>query len=204
VAGLVTDPAARQQHKGIPLAPHILEVDLATGSSLGPLTLLRTGVVGNGVSEGSHLLKREGIYYLLTADGGTEVAHQEWICRNASSPFGPWEVGPQGVNPLVFNNNHPEVQQTGHLDMVEGPDGRWWAVFLGVRPVKGGDKSLLSQLGRETFLAPLTWKDGWPIVNDGQPISLTGPSSAGLTRVEEHFQKSFLFSPGQGKSSVSR
>lgn len=200
----MTDPAARQQHKGIPLAPHIVEVELATGNSLGPLTLLRAGVVGNGVSEGSHLLKKNGLYYLLTADGGTEVAHQEWICRNASSPLGPWEVGPRRVNPLIFNDEHPEVQQTGHMDMVEGPDGRWWAVFLGVRPVKEGDKSLLSQLGRETFLAPVTWKDGWPVVNDGQPISLTGPSSANLTRVKEHFQKTFLFSPGQGERSVFR
>ncbi|GFZ51537.1 hypothetical protein JCM24511_09304 [Saitozyma sp. JCM 24511] len=204
-----------------PGSPYITEIDLDSGRSLGPLTLLRRGEVGNKISEGSHIFKKDGWYYLLTAEGGTEVEHQEWVCRSKTGPFGPWEVGPTAgaskganhdnngdgdddrnagkdpivVNPMVYNGNHPSVRQTGHMDLVEGPDGRWWAVFLAVRPVWDGDEPLLSQLGRETFLAPVEWRDGWPIVNRRQPISLDGPADAGLPRTSERYTMDLSFKP---------
>jgi beta-xylosidase len=68
---------------------------------------------------------------------------------------------------------HP-VQATGHGDLVEDADGRWWLVFLGIRP-QGWPA--FHVLGRETFLAPVRWQDGWPFV-DG-PVGLEvddGPS----------------------------
>ena len=57
-------------------------------------------------------------------------------------------------------------------DLVETPDG-WWVTFLGFRP-QGGK---FHHLGRETFLAPVTWENGWPVVNSNQPItaSMTAP-----------------------------
>lgn len=181
--------------------------------------------MGNKISEGSHIFKKDGWYYLLTAEGGTEVEHQEWVCRSKTGPFGPWEVGPTAgaskganhdnngdgdddrnagkdpivVNPMVYNGNHPSVRQTGHMDLVEGPDGRWWAVFLAVRPVWDGDEPLLSQLGRETFLAPVEWRDGWPIVNRRQPISLDGPADAGLPRTPEPYTVDLGFKPDMGE-----
>jgi beta-xylosidase len=88
----------------------------------------------SGVSEGSHIFKRGKYYYLFTAEGGTESGHCEWVCRSEVSPFGPWEVGP--ANPLWRNGVVDEIQNTGHADLVEDAEGRWWAVFLGVRPVK--------------------------------------------------------------------
>lgn len=56
--------------------------------------------------------------------------------------------------------------------MVETPDG-WWMVFLGIRP-QGGK---FHHLGRETFLAPMTWtQDGWPRVNGSGTIEPAMPA----------------------------
>jgi len=82
------------------------------------------------------------------------------------------------------------VQNTGHADFVEDARGNWWAVFLGVRPVRAGSewktsifgklsfqavietRLLITDVGRETFLAPMTWENDWPVVNGGRPITL--------------------------------
>ena len=92
----------------------------------------------SGVAEGSHIYKRGRYYYLFTAEGGTESGHCEWVSRSEVGPFGPWELGPN--NPLWRNGVNDEVQNTGHLDLVEDADGNWWAVLLAVRPVQRGDK----------------------------------------------------------------
>lgn len=156
------------------LAIYGCEIDLATGDSLCPPVLLswHKGVQG-GVDEGPHLLKKDGMYYLFIAEGGTDAGHTEVVLRS-KSPLGPYEEPPAGINPLVYNGGvkGAEVQNTGHADFVEGPDGRWWAVMLATRPAKGG----VAQLGRETFLAPVEWKDGWPIINGGQPITTSIPA----------------------------
>jgi beta-xylosidase len=126
----------------------------------------------NGVSEGSHLYKRGQWYYLLTAEGGTGPFHQVWITRSRL-PLGPFESPPAGINPLVYNATDPDVQRTGHADMVEGVDGRWWAVLLAVRPQETG----LAQLGRETFLVPVEWsEDDWPIFNKGKKVQADIPA----------------------------
>lgn len=98
-----------------------------------------------GLAEGSHLLTRGGWYYLLTAEGGTEAGHQEWVFRSRRGVYGPWEG--QG-RPLWYNGPGGEVQRTGHADVFEDGEGRWWAVLLGVRPLRGGDGRWLEpQLG---------------------------------------------------------
>jgi len=95
----------------------------------------------------------------------------------SDSPWGPFEPCPR--NPILTNRqteNDVPVQGTGHADLVEAPDGSWWMVLLAFRPVSG----YFHHLGRETFLAPVTWDaDGWPVVNGGQPIGL-GVKAAGL------------------------
>ncbi|ORY35934.1 glycosyl hydrolase [Naematelia encephala] len=158
-----------------------VQIDLDTGDNIGQPKLIRQNTTfGNRVAEGPHIFKKDGVYYLITAEGGTEIEHSEWICRSTDGPRGPWEVGPQStVNPMVYNGLDYDVMQTGHMDMVEGKDGQWWAVCLAVRPQRG----ILSHLGRETFLAPVEWKDGWPVVNAGRKIGLTGPEDSGLRRI---------------------
>ncbi|KAL3437026.1 glycosyl hydrolase [Aspergillus tetrazonus] len=163
---------------GAPLkdfAIHISTIDLQTGDVTSAPKLIRSS--SSGVSEGSHIFKRGRYYYLFTAEGGTESGHSEWVCRSESSPFGPWEAGPVGeVNPLFGSGVSPddEVQNTGHADFVEDTNGNWWAVFLGVRPVwRESEKRWEgSVFGRETFLAPVTWENNWPVVNSKRRITL--------------------------------
>jgi alpha-N-arabinofuranosidase len=112
--------------------------------------------------EGPHVFKHDGFYYLSCAEGGTEVNHSQVILR-AHSPWGPFT--PYEHNPILTQRDLPAdranpVTNTGHADLVEAPDGSWWAVFLGSRPYEGK----YYNTGRETFLLPVTWKDGWPTI----------------------------------------
>ncbi|KAJ6111551.1 hypothetical protein N7523_007612 [Penicillium sp. IBT 18751x] len=167
---MIIDPNIKKH--GLGLATFTAEIDLATGRCLGPATWNRLSDFGIGIAEGPHIFKKDGYYYLSTAEGGTDEGHQQWICRSTSGPFGPWEVGPKGtVNPVIFNDNDPSIRNTGHLDFIKTPTGKWFAVFLGVRP-QGKNSELISQLGRETFMSPVEWVNGWPIVNGRQPIGL--------------------------------
>jgi xylan 1,4-beta-xylosidase len=118
--------------------------------------------------EGPHLYEIGGRYYLLISEGGTGTGHSLTIARS-DAPFGPFE--PYAHNPILTHSNRPEeaIQATGHGDLVQAPDGRWWIVFLGIRRWDGKNH----HLGRETFLAPVTWnEEGWPVINGGQPIRL--------------------------------
>ncbi|KAF7562943.1 hypothetical protein G7046_g1178 [Stylonectria norvegica] len=167
-------------------AIHISEVELATGRTLTPPRVIRESPYG--IAEGSHIIKRDGYYYLFTAEGGTEAGHQEWVFRSREGPYGPWEG--QG-KPLWYNGPTEEVQRTGHADIFQDGDGNWWAVLLGVRPVETQkDRYLEPQLGirniprlvstmlivgflgRETFLVKVDWSQDWPVFNGGKNITL--------------------------------
>jgi len=111
-------------------------------------------------AEGPHIYRRDGWYYLMAAEGGTADRHSETIYRSRTIE-GPYEAGP--VNPILTQRamalNRPDrVEATGHADLVRLDDGSWWGVFLATRPFAG--QSTL--LGRETFLLPVRWIDGWP------------------------------------------
>ena len=140
------------------------EIDLVTGRRLSDIRFIWTGT-GGAYPEAPHLFRKDGWYYLLMAEGGTAEGHSATISR-ARSPWGPFEPCPH--NPiLTMRGLMNEVQATGHADFVEAADGHWWAVFLGIRYAE----SSFHHLGRETFLAPVTWTDdGWPVINDGQRI----------------------------------
>ncbi|CAG8105204.1 unnamed protein product [Penicillium salamii] len=167
---MIIDPKVKKH--GLGLATFTAEIDINTGRCLGPIKWNRLSDFGIGIAEGPHIFKKDGYYYLSTAEGGTDEGHQQWISRSTIGPFGPWELGPKGsVNPVIFNGDDPSIRNTGHLDFIETPSGKWFAVFLGVRP-QGKDSQLISQLGRETFMSPVEWIDGWPIVNNRKPISL--------------------------------
>ncbi|RDB21914.1 Non-reducing end alpha-L-arabinofuranosidase BoGH43B [Hypsizygus marmoreus] len=147
------------------------KVDLLTGNSLIPAELIFQGILPNNSSarpEGPHIYRVNGTYYLLIAEGGTDIHHRATIQRGPS-PSGPWENNPN--NPILFNGADLSlpVQDTGHADLVEGPDGSWWGVALGVRPQAQNFSHI--QLGRETFLFPVTWENGWPIFNGGRPLT---------------------------------
>jgi xylan 1,4-beta-xylosidase len=140
------------------------ELDLANMRLVGEQYVIWDGAVKNAVwSESPHLYKIDGHYYLLTAEGGTAHHHAVIIARSdiINAPY----EGNRG-NPILTHRHlgldYPIVG-AGHADLVETPNGEWWMVLLAMRPYGG----YYYNLGRETFLAPVTWEEGWPIVSHG-------------------------------------
>jgi alpha-N-arabinofuranosidase len=110
--------------------------------------------------EGPHVLKKDAWYYLLAAEGGTGPQHSQ-VAFRSRSVTGPYEVF--AGNPILTQRHLPPdrpdpVTCAGHADVFQLPNGDWWAVFLASRPIKDGH--VLT--GRETFLLPVQWRDGWP------------------------------------------
>ncbi|KAG8163352.1 hypothetical protein KVR01_006649 [Diaporthe batatas] len=64
-------PGSKQKDFAI----HISQIDLPTGQTLTAPVVIRKSP--HGIAEGSHILKRNGFYYLFTAEGGTEAGHQD-------------------------------------------------------------------------------------------------------------------------------
>ncbi|MUT67492.1 glycoside hydrolase family 43 protein [Paenibacillus sp. NEAU-GSW1] len=142
---------------------HIIqyEIDIETGAALTEPVVVWEGDEGPWV-EGPHLYKINGLYYMMTASGGTGPQHREIIGRS-ESPYGPFEMLP---HPILTHNrlsDHP-IQYTGHVELIDDSAGNWWALFLGVRPRNANG----SVLGRETFLAPVQWVDGWPMIDNNE------------------------------------
>lgn len=136
------------------------EIDVATGKLRGPLRSIAKGMVSDD-AEGPHLYKIGGVYYLSLAEGGARNLHMQTIGR-ARSPWGPFEPNPG--NPFIAQHrgHGHEVRGPGHADLIDTPDGSWWAVFLATRTP---DYEGFSVIGRETFLAPVRWVRGWPVVD---------------------------------------
>jgi xylan 1,4-beta-xylosidase len=147
-----------------------VRIDPYTGKAFGAQERTWSGTPGAKAPEAPHLYRIGDHWYLMIAEGGTERGHGISIARGPS-PSGPFEPCP--ANPIVSHRSteHP-VQNTGHGDLVQAPDGSWWLVLLGTRP-RGGSPGW-HVLGRETFLAPVRWVDGWPVVDD-VPAELTVP-----------------------------
>lgn len=115
--------------------------------------------------EGPHIMKVNGWYYLYAAEGGTSVNHSEVVFRSKSptGPFVPYEKNPVLTQRDLPAGRKDPVTSAGHAQFVEGPDGKTYAIFLAVRPYRDN----FYNTGRETFIAPVTWKDEWPVVNTG-------------------------------------
>lgn len=143
-------------------------LDIRTAKQLSEPQLVWRGTGGQG-PEGPHLFKKDGMYYLLIAEGGTEYGHMVTIARS-TQPHGPFEACPH--NPVLSHrSSNSPIQATGHADLIEDHRGNWWLVCLGIRPV---GYPPCHHLGRETFLAPVVWTDeGWPVVGNQGTIALT-------------------------------
>lgn len=115
--------------------------------------------------EGPHLYKKNGRYYLMCAEGGTGDWHSEVIFVS-DSPTGPYKPAPS--NPILTQRHFPKdrkdkVDWAGHADLVEGPNGKYYGVFLGVRP---NNKNRVNT-GRETFILPVDWSGEFPVFENG-------------------------------------
>ncbi len=156
--------------------------DIATNQPTGPRKVLLNGGVDLASKpiwiEGPHLYQRDGWYYLSCAEGGTGPQHSQVVLRSRNV-WGPYAPSPQ--NPILTQRDLPAerahpVSNAGHADFVEAPDGQWWAVFLASRPYSGERYNT----GRETFLLPVQWRDGWPsILPAGTPIPSIANAPAG-------------------------
>lgn len=142
----------------------VQELDLHKMCLVGDTYALWYGALRNVVwPEGPHLYKKDGRYYLLIAGAGTAHEHAVTVASGTSlrEPF----EGYRG-NPILthrhLGKNYPVVN-VGHGDLVETQNGEWYMVVLASRPYGGYYRNL----GRETFLVPVTWEDGWPVVNVG-------------------------------------
>ncbi|MBB5863587.1 glycoside hydrolase family 43 protein [Xanthomonas sp. 3058] len=147
--------------------------DIATNQPTGPRKVLLNGGVDLASKpiwiEGPHLYHRDGWYYLSCAEGGTGPQHSQVVLRSRNV-WGPFEAAPH--NPILTQRDLPAerthpISNAGHVDLVDTPDGQWWAVFLASRPYAQDRYNT----GRETFLLPVQWRDGWPsILPAGKPI----------------------------------
>ena len=127
--------------------------------------------------EAPHLYKKDGWYYLIIAEGGTEHYHAVTVAR-CREVMGRYE-GFKG-NPILTHRHlgydYP-LANVGHADMVELPDGSWYGVALASRFLDGYHKNL----GRETVIFPIAWEEDWPVFCPGTgKVELSYPAPASL------------------------
>ena len=174
----------------------LCEINPETGEQLTESKKLWQGD-GGRYPEGPHIYKKDGYYYLLISEGGTELAHHLTIARSKNIE-GPYESNPD--NPILTNcsrlGQSLQIQGTGHGDFVQAENGSWWMVFLAYRNYGGS----YHHLGRETYLAPVEWKEGeWPVVNGGLPIdTLVKANTLSAVPLEKHLENDRYFAPTTG------
>jgi xylan 1,4-beta-xylosidase len=151
----------------------IIEFDALKLATVGKDSILVNG--GTDIAkkpvwiEGPHIFHKDGYYYLIAAEGGTADQHSEVVFRSRSlmGPYISYEKNPILTQRHLDASRKDPITSTGHADFVQLPNGEWWTVFLGVRPyqIAGGE---YYNTGRETFLAPVSWTDGWPTIVPGK------------------------------------
>jgi xylan 1,4-beta-xylosidase len=145
----------------------IQEYDPKAKKLIGPIKNIFKGTE-LGVTEGPHIYKLNGYYYLMTAEGGTGPNHAVTLARSKNL-FGPYEVGPD--NPVLTSRDKPqlELQRAGHASLVETQNGQWYIAHLCSRPIPKPEKpERRSVLGRETALQKVKWcDDGWLRLENG-------------------------------------
>ena len=144
--------------------------------------------------EAPHLFKKDNWYYLICAEGGTGYNHSEVVFRSKSisGPYVSYQNNPILTQRHLDKQRKNPVTTTGHADFVETPDGKWYAVFLACRPY--GDD--LYNTGRETFLLPVEWRDGWPHILGGTeevPYTLPVPQPSLTKKVSNPFGGNVYF-----------
>jgi xylan 1,4-beta-xylosidase len=122
-----------------------------------------------GLTEAPHVYRRDGWYYLVTAEGGTSWEHQVTVARSRSL-FGPYEPDPAG--PMLTSVDSPDLalQKAGHGSLVRTPGGHWYMAHLAARPYPPHRRCVL---GRETAIQLVRWTDdGWPRVDGAMPADV--------------------------------
>ena len=165
----------------------IQELDIKKWKLVGKRHTVWDGIFGC-CTEGPHIYKEHGLYYLLVAEGGTGKNHAVMIAASENI-LGPYEENQR--NPILTTrhlSNNYFVNSTGHADMIELEDGRWYMVSLGKRNDLDGD----ANMGRETYLMPMQWEPTivkWEQVSEDkwEPLRYLFPVVAPLTGKVERF-----------------
>jgi len=136
---------------------NLFEVDLKTGKKLTEEKTIWEGT-GGIYPEGPHLCKKDGWYYVMISEGGTHENHMITVARSKEL-WGPYDAYEN--NPILTARGTDEyIRYTGHCDMFQDQEGKWWGVCLGVRKEKSTGSYIM---GRETFLTTGKWDEGeWP------------------------------------------
>ena len=170
------------------------ELDSPSLRPKGPIRRIFTGT-SLGRVEGPHLYKRNGWYYLVVAEGGTEYEHAVTVARSRNIT-GPYEIHPN--NPILTSLENPvddlrriadlrsgsvgsppggfygRPQKAGHASLCLLDDEDWVLVHLSGRPVPG---SAACPLGRETSMQRVLWFDDWPRVVDADNRPVPHPQA---------------------------
>ena len=147
-------------------AIHMYEYDIRTDKVVADLGIVVDGGVDVAAHpqwlEGPHIYKVAGRYYMIMAEGGTHAGHREvaFVSDNVKGPYRPCSINPILSQTGLDESRPDKVINVGHADMIDTPNGDWYAVFLGCRPYQ--DK--LYNTGRETFLLPVEWKNDTPVI----------------------------------------
>ena len=145
------------------------EFDIAGKRMVGPRKLIVNGGVDLSKKpiwiEAPHIFRKDGKYYLICAEGGTADQHSEVLFRSDSvwGPYVPFSGNPILTQRHLDKNRPNAIGTAGHADFVETSAGEWWAVFLATRDYVDN----VYNTGRETFLMPVRWENGWPIITTG-------------------------------------
>ena len=161
-------------------------------------------------AEAPHLYRVGDYVYLMTAEGGTSFEHSEMAMR-IYAPHGllrAFEAYEREVSEL--GECIPQVRDgercylgtairafhadKKNADLLLHPELGWWLVCLGVRETRGKhDGELLSYLGRESFVAPVSWEHNpadWKLDGNGASYTHEGDpgwpvTCAGLGRLAD-------------------
>ena len=135
---------------------------------------------GSAVGEGHHMYKINGMYYLISTD---YRPNGRTLCSRSKSIWGPYETititadetfgyhaasltqVPQDEQYRIGHDGTkfgiPEVDKDATActnihqgGIVEDQSGQWWALLM----------MDFHSIGRTVTLAPITWKDGWPML----------------------------------------
>lgn len=153
--------------------------------------------------EGPHIFKRNGWYYLFSADTGTGEAHGQTIQRS-KNVWGPYEMfradfmqreTDSEAYSILTSRHHEDIllQKSGHCDLVETPDGEWYAVHLCGRALEERNPADAARfpncrrymIGRETAIQKMRWtQDDWLVLdcNGNTPQTQVEPPKAAQSR----------------------
>ncbi len=142
-----------------------------------------------GYTEAPHIYKKDGYYYLLTAEGSTSYGHAITVARSKNIT-GPYEIHPNKYLVSSRDNYDLELLKAGHGSLCCGLDGRWWIAFLCSRPIPNTRRSVL---GRETAIAEVKWENNWPYLlskDYNPPVTVLVPYE---TKKRENEAKNYTF-----------